>query len=354
MSPLACIAGFAILTAPQSGEKTITDPELGLSFTHPKSWQVSRDRSKAWKITMPLEGGVKASLEIFAVSFREPADRWQEYQALANQNLKRTVDRQWQEEILGVPMLLTRIYYSQKDVPMATLVGLLYGAVPKKMNFRLTAPSAGFEQAEQEWRTALQSLRTISGKLPDAEDPSKPPPDPVLQPATPKNQAVLKPPTQEKPTRKVRGRAKLPARAAGRDVVFTYPGGWTATPDGDGFVLTRGGFKGRLRLEVLGTLDSPPPARALSALSGNSLGEFSKVTLRDETRPSYNKAGAMVTWVRREGLNVDQPLIIQQAVGDCGDYYWLIDYRSDDPRSARRERGAIQDLLDIAFVELAP
>jgi hypothetical protein len=251
-------------------------------------------------------------------------------------------------------MLLTRIYYSQKDVPMATLVGLLYGAVPKKMNFRLTAPASGFEQAEQEWRTALQSLRTTSGKLPDAEDPSKPPPDPVLQPTTPKNQAVLKPPAQEKPTRKVRGRAKLSARAAGRDVVFTYPGGWTATPDGDGFIFTRGGFKGRLRLEVLGTLDSPPAARALSALTGNSLGEFSKVTLRDEPRPSYNKAGAMVTWVRREGLNVDQPLIIQQAVGDCGDYYWLIDYRSDDPRSARRERGAIQDLLDIAFVELVP
>lgn len=354
MSFLACIAGFAIVTAPQSDEKTFTDTELGLSFTHPKSWQVARDRSKAWKINIPLEGGAKGTLEIFAVSFREPADRWQEYQALANQNLKRTVDRQWQEEILGVPMLLTRIYYSQKDVPMATLVGLLYGAVPKKMNFRLTAPASGFEQAEQEWRTALQSLRTISGKLPDTEDPTKPPPDPVLQPTTPKNQAVLKPPSQEKPTRKVRGRNKLATKAAGRDVVFTFPGGWTATTDGDGFLLTRNGFKGRLRLEVLGTLDSPPANRALSAITAEALGEFSKVTLRDEPRPSYNKAGAMVTWVRREGFNVDKPLFIHQAAGECGDYYWLIDYRSDDPRIARRERGAIEELLDIAFVELVP
>lgn len=335
--------------------KTFNSPELDLSFQHPADWKVIPGRKGDTKIEIPLAGGGKATLEIFAVAFREPAERWQEYQLMANQNLKRTVDRQWQEEVLGSPMLMTRIFYTVKSEPMATLVGLMYRSHPKKLNFRLTASSSVYEEAERSWREALQSLRTMSGAMPEAENPDRivetPATPPKIEKPKPQVTFSAKGPT---PSRVYRGPVKIPARAAGKDVQLLLPEGWRADPEGDAFILTRKGLLGTIRMEVAGTLDSPPAERALLAAAAKTLAEFSQVAVRDESRPQTTRAGAVLQIVRREGKAMEGNLVLVHASGASADFYWLLTYRATDPKHYRRDSGALEGLMTGASVVLAP
>jgi hypothetical protein len=351
MSMLALLLGVSL----QAQAKTFSNADLDLSFQHPGNWKVSTGKKGDSKFEIPLSGGGKATLEIFAIPFREPAERWQEYQMMANQNLKRTVDRQWQEEILGSPLLMTRIFYSVKSEPMATLVGLMYRAYPKKMNFRLTSSSAGYEEAEKSWRDALMTLRTMTGKMPEAENPDR------IVDVTP----VVKKPDHEKkvtvlsakdpaPGRLFKGRVKVPCKAAGKDVELRLPDGWSAVPAENGFTLSRKGLNGQLRLEVAGTLDSPTAERALVAATGRTLAEFAEVTTRIEPRPETTKSGARMAFVRREGKSKDGPLIVVHAYGASGEFYWLLEYRATDPKAYRKDAGALENLMQSASVILLP
>lgn len=274
---------------------------------------------------------------------------------MANQNLKRTVDRQWQEEVLGSPMLMTRIFYTVKSEPMATLVGLMYRSHPKKLNFRLTASSSVYEEAEKAWREALLSLRTMSGAMPETENPDRIVETPIVPPKVekPKPQVTFsaKGPT---PSKLYRGPVKVPARAAGKDVLLLLPDGWRADPDGDAFVLSRKGLNGSVRVEVAGTLDSPPADRALLAVAAKTLGEFAQVSMRDESRPVTTKAGALLRTVRREGRSMEGGLVLLHASGASGDFYWLLTYRANDPKAYRKDSGALDALLTGASVVLAP
>ncbi|HRI43658.1 MAG TPA: hypothetical protein PLL78_01475 [Fimbriimonadaceae bacterium] len=351
MSTIALV----FVTALGLQSKMFNSPELDLSFQHPANWKVIPGKKGDTKLEIPLAGGGKATLEIFSVAFREPAERWQEYQLMANQNLKRTVDRQWQEEVLGSPLLMTRIFYTVKAEPMATLVGLMYRSHPKKLNFRLTASSSVYEEAERSWREALQSLRTMSGSMPEAENPDRIVDTPIVPPKVekPKPQVTFsaKGPT---PSKLYRGPVKVSARAAGKDILLLLPDGWRADPDGDAFILTRKGFNGVVRMEVAGTLDSPPAQRALLASAAKTLGEFAQVTMRDESRPVTTKAGALLQIVRREGRSMDGGLVILHASGASGDYYWLLTYRANDPKHFRRDSGSLDSLMNGASVVLAP
>lgn len=349
MSMVALLLGVSMAQT-----KTFSSQELDLSFQHPTSWKVNQGKKGDTKIEFPIAGGGTATLEIFAVQFREPGERWQEYQLMANQNLKRTVDRQWQEEILGAPLLMTRIFYSVKGEPVATLVGLMYRAWPKKFNFRLTAPSAVFDEAERELRSALLSLRTLSGAMPDVENPDRiviPTPEPP-KPDKPKKVTVLTA-TDPGPSRVFRGRVQVPTKAAGKDVILLLPDGWLAEPDGQAFSLTRKGLVGSIRVEVAGILDSPPPDRALMSAAGRTLTEFAQVLVRDEPPRSTSKAGAKLQRIRREGRATEGPLVVLQAVGATGDYYWLLEYRAGDAKDYRKDAGALDNLLQGTSVVLA-
>lgn len=351
MSMLALIIGASF----QAQMKTFSNPELDLSFQHPANWKVQTGKKGDTKIEIPLAGGGKATLELFAVAFREPAERWQEYQLMANQNLKRTIDRQWQEEILGSPLLMTRIFYTAKQEPMSTLVGLMYRAFPKKLNFRLTSPSSVYEEAEKSLREALLSLRTVTGQMPEAENPDRIVETPVKPPKVDKPKPVTVLSAKDpNPGRLYRGRVKIATKAAGKDVLLLLPDGWTATPDGNRYTLTRKGLKGTARIEVAGTLDSPSADRALLAESARALAEFAVVTLRDEPPTMTTKAGARLQSIRREGKTAAESQVVLNAVGASGEFYWLLEYRVADPKLYKKDAGALEGLLEGTSVILAP
>ncbi len=132
-------------------------PELGLVINHPKNWQVTTVRKSAdLKVAIPIEGSSqKAQLELYNIAFNSEKDVWQLGQKAINDRMKREIMRQWEEEFLGVPMLLTKVSFVDKEGPQILLTGLIYSRTGKKMMFRLAASPDDFDKAEFMWREAM-------------------------------------------------------------------------------------------------------------------------------------------------------------------------------------------------------
>ena len=156
----AFLAAAVMFQPAKQDTQTYSDIQLGLSFSHPSTWiiekpLVAKNTKKGRKLAsdagtvhfrIPLTGAVDdADLIIVRAAFSGSPDTWQKVQMDANQNLKRQVERQWQQEILGVPLLLTKIDYSENGSSKVTLTGLLYNDSPNKLLFRLTGPASDFD-----------------------------------------------------------------------------------------------------------------------------------------------------------------------------------------------------------------
>src|SRR5690606_2842666 len=153
------------------------------------------------------------------------------------ETLGRTIDRQWQEVILGVPLLLTRMFFVRSGEKMSTQVGLLYSATPEKLNYRLTVNAEKAEEAEAAWRGALSNLRTLGGSLPGVENPDIVPPTEVDPPSVEEGY-VLTPEKPKFPTVKTRRDEKLiDVQAQGADLSLKLPREWNATPTEGGYTL---------------------------------------------------------------------------------------------------------------------
>src|SRR5687768_13257790 len=167
-----------ILLAPLlmwSGQETVpyTNPDLNLTFSFPKNWTVQTKKNEA-DIFFPLEGSEEqAKLEIRAAVFFSASDTWQEVQAELAKSTRRELVKQWEDQLLGVPLLLTSVKYTEEGVERTRQTGLMYGATRKKLVYHLTAPTKVFEQAETTFKAALQSMRTIDGVLPKPETPGR-------------------------------------------------------------------------------------------------------------------------------------------------------------------------------------
>jgi hypothetical protein len=344
---------FALVLAAPSGQDSVySNPELGFAMTHPSTWQVSTRRGDS-RILIPIgTTGDQAILEIYGAMDRSEPDVWQTIQLRANEQLKREVRRQWQEEILGVPLLLTKVAYENKGTPTTALVGLLYVAKPRKMMFRLTSPSEHYDSMEFEFRSALQTLRTLDNTLPRAEDPSKPLPTTPTRTTRP---TVITSVRQDAAGgREVqKGEVAVPTRAAGREVVLHLAAGWAAAPHGEEFVVTHPDLKGTATVRVESTLDSVSPLRALFLASGQSLQDFTKVARRDEPRPRQNRAGAQTNVIWRFGQKGAEDLTTCEAVGSIGDFYWVLTYRFNGKLSAGEQK-LLESLVDAMSVDRMP
>lgn len=328
--------------------KTYTNGDLDLAFKYPSKWQLSVKRGDT-KFTIPLKTG-NATLEIYASTFRGTPEEWQEVQNRVNASLKREVERQWQEEILSVPLLLTKINYQQGAENVSTLVGLLYSARAKKLLFRLNSPAGAFEEAESSFRTALVTLQTTSGDLPKTDNPEVPLPADSVKPVKPKKPPVVI--SSSNTGGKVRlADQKVATSAGGVDVQLRIPRGWTATKDDAGFTLKNERLHGQASITVNSELDSPKPDQALIAVSGESMKQFSSVKLREEPAASRNAAGAEVTYVRRRGQGDLGEIVVWQVIGSKSGYYWLLTYRGTYAEY-QKDKGLIEDLIDSASVEV--
>lgn len=338
--PLATLL-LALTLTPGSDNVVYRDTRLGLQFEYPKTWKVRKEKQYAI-FEIPLEGGLKASVQLFSAKFKDSADNWQLIQVEINKSLRRSVERQWQEEILGVPMLLTKIAYEDKGQSTVSIIGLLYTDFEQKMNFRLTAPANGADQAESSWWNAMLTLRTTTGDLPNQEDPNKPSVKPTEPPPTKVWTATSKPKKPE------RGPVAANLPVGQTTFVLHLPKGWTL----DGDTLKHGGFSGTVHVTaVVGLADEAASVLSQSAL--DALSGFDRVILREDKTPHGAASGANVASVFRVGTSKGADRIMGDAVGVCEGVYWHLSYLGTDAKAYARDRALLSDLYEFLYAEKA-
>lgn len=344
-------AGFA-----NAQKATILEmPDLGLAMTHPDDWQITTvKKSNDVKALIPIEGSSqKAVLELYHVSFNSEKDVWQLGQKAINERMKREVMRQWEEELLGVPMLLTKVNFVDKDGPQILMTGLIYSRTGKKLMFRLAAAPDDFDKAEFAWRETMNTFRT--GRQWTPEDPTQKP-DPNAPVKTPMpTPAIVKPKSLDEETKTTKPPVAIAATVAGRKVEFRIPGEWAGKVLENGSIaLTHPDVAGTVSVTLATTLDSDPPEKALLAASSLSLKDYQKVSKRDETRPAKNRAGSSVATVWRSGTTGQGDLFTCDAVGSNGDFYFVLAYRTANAGKVGAERKLIESLLQNCTVEVLP
>jgi len=346
----------ATILAPGTAQepKNYSNGILNIQFAHPANWQVTTSKKHESKVIMPIgDTGEFAILEILPVTFDSEKEIWQISQKTVVLNSKRELVRQWEEEILGVPFLLTK-YASPTQT---TLNGLLYVNWSRKMFFRLSAPTAQFEAAEFQWRQALETVRTVDGSKLKPNDPTAPrSKDGKVEPvkALETKVVVIDSGGPKNGTMK-KGEIEIACEAASRKLTLFIPRGWNAAPNADGtMTLRHADLSGALTLQVLSTLDSDPGQRALFVASSKSLGDFSKVKTRNEQLPTASPVGAMVSRVVRVGEGGGAPLLALEAVVQKELFYALITYRATQPRDFDDDQRTIESLLQRTTIEPLP
>lgn len=332
----------AVLFALSQSEptKTYKDKSLDLSFERPAGWEHKKTKYGE-RFEFAAADGTTAVVQLFKTKFRQPTEVWQELQTQVATHMGRKVARQWEEQILGVPLLMTRIEYEETSARKATVVGLLYTATSEKLNFRINASLDSIDGVESAWRAALLTLRTLSGELPQKDDPSKPI---VVTTKNEKGQRVDRLRVEEN-----KRLAKAPNSATifslGRKVAVTLPKNWTIEQNGDEAVLRVPTLSKPIDLIVVPG-GAAQAESALADANSTTFGEFGLVTLRDETAWRRNLFGAQsITSVRIGKDTKDVPLSIVSVVGTKSGIVWLFQYSTADEKTYRREKAVIDDLV---------
>ncbi len=353
---LPILALFVVSAFAKAQDHSILEmPDLGLAITHPKAWQISQvKKSQDVKVLMPIEGSSqRAVLELYNISFNSEKEIWQLGQKAINDRMKRELMRQWEEEFLGVPMLLTKVSYVDKEGPQILLTGLLYSRTAKKLMFRLSASPDDFDKAEFAWRETMNTIRT--GRPLRPEDPTqKPDPKAPVRTELPAP-AIVKANSLDPETKIVKPPVAIETTISNRKVELRIPGEWAGKVEEDGTVtLTNPDVTGSVKLHLASSLDSDPPGRALLKASSKTLGDFQKVSKRDELTPEKNRAGASLSSVWRTGTTAQGDLYTCDAVVFNGDFYFIAQFRSVNASRIGAERKLIESLLANCTLEVIP
>lgn len=339
------MAAATIATATAQDTSVYQNKEFDLEFTYPSSWQMET-KALETSFVVPLEGTQRtATLQVFSALYRGPAEDWQTLQKDINEQMGRNVVRQWQETLMGVPLLLTQIEFEMGGEALTTHIGLLYAASANKMLFRLTAPTVVFPAADAAFRNVWPTLRTLSGSLPGREDPANRQDPPVVrEPTRPPRVTVITEDDVNRPIQKAP--EQLEIEIGGESYVLYYPRGWKATAgDGNRVSLEHPELGAPLVVSLNGP-SADAPTRALFIRSSESLERFSRVTTRQEPQPRRNRGGAQVGWVLREGASSTGPLITWEAFGWLGGSYWIFGYSTESPADFSRRRRFVEELID--------
>jgi len=363
--------------------KTYTNFEIGMAFDYPSTWVYVADPKKAKsKSLIPPDlfrkkakkgpvapgkqvqdealfyipsGAHTSNFEVYSALWDQTPDLWESIQVDANKELKRSVVKQWREEILGVPLLLTKIAYDDAAGHEVGLIGLVYSRTPYKMAFRITAPDENYDAAEYEVRQALLSLRTTQGGLPVPEDPNHPLDKSAYTNVVNRAPAEVVITGHKVDPKKIKkGAVALPLSIADKKVVLTMPEGWTSTVGTDGTVtLHNAAVTGDVMISVASTLDSDPPQAAILKTSAQSLDLFSKVESRNETMEEITTGGASTDTIWRTGTSDKGAITSCDSVGATNDLYWILRYRMDGAMTPAMKK-ALAELIDGMSVDPAP
>lgn len=331
----------------QNGDKTFSDADLGLSFQYPKEWTMRKERLYS-VFEIPLADKKKAEVQVIATRFGAKAEEWQIAQVDVSKTLKRVVEKQWEEQILGVPLLMTKISFNEDNTDKNVLVGLLYSATPLKLNYRMTVPATGFDEAESKWRKVMSSLRTISGDLPGVENPNNS--SSSTGSNTGEKVVVLKPETGP-PKKPRKGDQKVPVNILGQELVVRIPKGWMMQPgEGSEYILTNKSLKGKLTFTIESGNQNDAKKLMLSK-AGEAVKLFTKVTLREDREGTYSPAGAMMSSVERFGTGANGPLMMKHVSGQSGLLFYNATYIGEGKDTGKKDEGLLSKLFEEMIVE---
>jgi hypothetical protein len=296
-----------------------------------------------------LTGAVDdADLLVMSASFSGAKETWQTAQVDVNADLKRTVDRQWEQEILGVPMLLTRITFSENGTSKTTLTGLLYDDSANKLLFRLTGPTSDFDKAQYQFTEAMQTLRTTNNALPTAQDPDHP--GAPIAPVDRDLKHVLYAPLP--PPKPILAPVAIPLVVSTKNVILRVPRGWSArNVSGAEFELRSIDLPYPIKVHVYSVLDSDPPAIALSKASAESLADFTTVATRHDSPIENNLADCLVTSVFRDGSSAKGRLMSYNALGKSGDFYFIASATPRPDDTVESQKKTLARLLEYVSLE---
>jgi hypothetical protein len=330
--------------------KTFKDDELGLSFQYPAAWSFRQERLYS-VFDIPLSTGSAAECRIIHTNFRQERQVWQDIQKEIAISMERRVDSQWQEIILGVPLLMTRLGHSQAGADKVTLVGLLYSSSAQKLNFRLTSSVVDAPEAEKAWRDALNSLRTTDGQLPQTQDPNSTDQGSTDAGAAeePEDKGSLTlSPKSKAPVQKKKGSEVWTAFLDSKPLSIYAPKDWSFEKVDKGWAITHSKVSGKLLMSIHAGTDADAKSSVLKA-SVASASRFKSISVRSEPRPRNTKAGAIHHSISRRGSSDVGPLALDHITGWRDGIYWRIDYEGAD--TAKDDVRQITKLIDLLSVE---
>ena len=352
MIAIRLVAMVAMLQGPGSADTVpYSDPVLGLAFDRPKSWVEGKKTRDISRYTIPLpETSETAELEIVRTPFHSSKEIWNTIQIRVNEQLKREVVRQWEQDVLDVPVLFTQVSYTDKGTAKTMLSGLYYTRTPVKLMFKLTTGTAEFEKAQFALQESLQSLRTLDGSTPKVDDEDVPLTVPKTTPVAPPKVKVIK--DRSIPDKPALTAVDVPLTVSTKSLSLKLPEGWRAEGvEGSKLTLRHEDLSGPIQIEVRNTLDSDAPLTALFKLSSKSLEEFASVGKREDTSNQVNGAGCSITTVWRIGKAASGDLMIHEVCGVQNDFYFLATYRLTNPSALPAERKLIRSLLDAVSLQ---
>ncbi|MHB8635016.1 MAG: hypothetical protein ACYC96_00925 [Fimbriimonadaceae bacterium] len=352
---LLALATPCIAMQGAAGKDYFTVRGTGFAFVLPPSWKVKTTKLEQM-LTIPTAAKHgPAVMHFYTVDYRYKTSDWQDTQIAVAGEFKRSIDRQWQEEILGIPLALTKTSgVDAHGVPDVVLTGLLYSATKNKMLFRLTCSAEDFDVANAAWREAFQTLRTTDGSTPEPDDPTKRLSKTELEAKPPAPLPVTILGSGSKSPKLIKGSVVVAGTAGGKHALIRLPLGWSASVQKDGsWLVSAHELSGPMTMSLASTLDSDPASTALLKLSANSLNQFVSVKDRTDIQDKLNKAGGLVNAVYRQGVGVAGPITSFEAAVDTGDLYVLFHWQSAGPLTPI-ERHALDVLLSEATIDVRP
>jgi|GEM_PF-1562304 len=366
MKLLALLLALTYQAGQQTPQQPPADPNtlpyqnllLLMKFDYPKTWQVTNDKKGDSRFLIPIPNSSdRAVVEISSVSFRGEAEQWQVIEVGNSKTLKQDVERQWDEEILGVKLLLTKVNYTEEGTPKTSETGLLYTFGFNKLMFRITAEPSEFDQVDHDWRKVLQTLRTWDGEMPTPEDPTKKIERKEVKPGFRADEVAHPQVPHDVHTTKTAKPVQSPVATtlefAGKKIDLRIPAEWKVESTKDmGFRLNCSGMEGPVDM-VLYPLDgADPPELALQKNSAAALNDFASVAFREESLPVTNRAGASVAWILRSGANAKGGLFTCEAFCQTGPYYGLLTYRTTYGAKWKAEEILLKSLLEQMSIDI--
>jgi hypothetical protein len=224
---------------------------------------------------------------------------------------------------------------------MVSVTGLLYVATVEKLQFRLTAVADQADGAEQQWRQALVTLRTVSGELPPAEGPGQP----AVVIEAPKPTTTLRP--EDPAKRPVRGTVPVAWKADGRDLRVLLPLGWSLAEDGRlGHPRLAGVARFTVRAESRNAAERNHQEQVKEGLAS-----FAVVGIRRDVAGRTVASGATAWATFREGDDAQGRLGAGLWSLHHENLTWVVTYRSALRESIGSDKRLLDDLAKLLFVE---